>query len=69
MDDDDFMASLPEAVHVAVVLAWFKGLPTNDVLGDCGVIHELTHLLHIPDEPVIDIRAIREQFKEQLKLA
>lgn len=69
MDDDDFMASLPEAVHLAIVIAWFKDLPTGEVLGDCGVIHELAHLLHIPDEPMVDLKAIREQFKEQLKLA
>lgn len=69
MDNDEFMASLPEATHLAVIIAWFKGMPAHNVLGDCGIIHELVHLMHIPSEPTVCLPDIREQYAEQLKLA
>lgn len=69
MTDADFVDALPAAIHLACVLCWFKELPASIVLADDGVIHQLAHLLHIPDEPLVDLQAIRRQFDEQLALA
>lgn len=65
---DEFMDRLPEAIHLACIISWFKELPTQQVLSDYGIIHQLAHLMHIPDEPQISKEEIFEQFKKDLKL-
>lgn len=69
MTDEQFLGALPKAMHLACVLCWLKELPASAVLADDGIIHQLAHLLHIPDEPLIDLTEIRKQFNEQLALA
>lgn len=69
MSDERFLDALPQAMHLACVLCWLKELPSSQVLGDEGIIHQLAHLMHIPDEPLIDLAEIRKQFNEQLALA
>ena len=68
MTDEEFMKNLPSALHLASFICWFKEIPSYDCLSDKGIIHELIHLLHIPNEPLIILKEIRELFKEQLKL-
>ena len=68
--DEQFMADLPAALHFAVFVCWVKGLNAHWVLADDGIIHQLAHLIHLPDEPVImdDLPEIRRLFAEQLEL-
>lgn len=68
LSDDDFMKALPEAIHLACVICYFKEIPTSVCLSDLGIVHQLAHLLHIKDEPLIDLAEIRQLFCEQLKL-
>ena len=39
---------------------------SSSVLSDEGLIHQLIHLMHIPDEPLINVIAIRSQFEAEL---
>lgn len=69
MTDDEFKNHLPEALHFACFVCFLKEIPTRECLADEGIIHELVHLIHIPTEPMVSIKFIRELFKNQLKLA
>ncbi len=53
MTDKQFKKNLPAALHLAVFLCWFKELPSGMVLCDDGIIHQLVHLLHLKNEPII----------------
>lgn len=66
--DEEFMENLPSANHLANIICWFKEIPTSNCLSDKGIIHELAHLLHIKEEPAVDLKEIRKLFEEQLKL-
>ncbi len=69
LSDEDFLKKLPAALHLACVICWFKESPTDVVLSDVGIIHQLAHLLHMPDEPAVKIGEIRETFKSCLHLS
>lgn len=69
MSDSQFIHALPTALHLACIICWFKNIPTDIVLGDLGLIHELVHLLEMGDEGKHDIKRIRKLFKKQLKLS
>jgi len=68
MTDDEFRQAVGDALHFACVVGHLKEIGQS-ALADDGVIHQLVHLLVIPHEPLIDIREIRQQFAEILKLA
>lgn len=69
MTDAEFIDNLPTAIHLACAICFFKEIPTYVCLSDVGIIHELSHLLHIKNEPSIDISDIRAKFKDTLLLA
>ena len=69
MTDAEFMEALPAALHLACVICFLKERPTYLCLSDCGVIHELVHLLHIPDGNTTPLPSIRMLFADALKLA
>lgn len=68
MSDQEFMNNLPKAIHLACIICFFKEIPTNVCLADTGIIHLLTHLLHIPDENFEPLSEIRKLFEHNLKL-
>jgi len=65
LSDKEFMDRLPEIIHSACFIAWIKGLG-QDAISDVGIVHELAHLLHLPDQ--YNLKKIRKKFKI-LKLA
>lgn len=67
MNDDEFVKNIPAALHLACVILYLKEEPSYCVLCDRGIIHELVHLLHIPDDA--DLRHTRKMFELWLKLA
>ena len=69
MSDEEFLKNLPSALHTACIICFLKEIPTYVCLIDEGIIHELTHLLHIPEDCEKDLKRIRKLFKKQLKLA
>ncbi|OLF53408.1 hypothetical protein [Pseudomonas chlororaphis] len=71
MTDKRFLKELPAALHFAVFVCWFKELPASAVLSDEGIVHQLTHLIHLKGEPLVMSRLgeIRELFNKQLRLA
>jgi hypothetical protein len=69
MSDEEFMMNIPSALHLACVICFLKEIPGYVCLSDVGIIHELTHLLHIPDSPTSDLKGIRELFRVQLMLS
>lgn len=69
MSDKEFMANLPSATHLACIICYLKETPSYVCLSDEGIVHQLIHLMHIPDCPVIRLRPIRSLFKRTLMLA
>lgn len=69
MSDIKFMANLAHAAHLACVIGYLKEIPAEHLIGDKGIVHELIHLMCIPDGNTRTLREIREQFKKQLKLS
>jgi hypothetical protein len=61
--------NLIKALHFACIVLYLKEAGPEMTVSDKGIIHELVHLLDIPDEPLVDLAAIRDLFKEVLLLA
>lgn len=68
MSNEEFLSNINKAIHLATVISWFKELPNDMTISDIGIIHELIHLLDMPNEPIIDISCIRYKFNNYLKL-
>jgi len=68
LSDDEFIQQIKKALHLSCIISFIKKLDINDTVGDYGLIHQLVHLLDIPEEPLIDVKEIRKQFDTLLKL-
>ena len=70
LNDEQFLENLPNILHLTVFVCWFKGLSSNVVLADDGIVHQLVHLLTLRDEPLImgNLKEIRQLFNEQIAL-
>ncbi len=66
MGDEEFVANIKDAIHLACVICFFKEIRTEHCLNDTGIIHELVHILCETDP--VDIKEVRTLFAEQLKL-
>ena len=66
--DGEFMTNLPKILHYSCFACWVLGVPSQDCLSDEGLIHQLIHLLAIPDEPLINLKQIREQFNTEMHI-
>ena len=69
MSDIEFRSNLPSIIHFACVVCYLKEMPIYLCLSDEGIIHQLAHLIDIPDCKLIQIKQIRRLFKLHLKLA
>lgn len=65
---EEFKKRLPEILHFSCIVSYLKEFG-NESFSDEGLVHQLCHLLHIPDEPLIDAEKIRNLFIEQMKLS
>lgn len=68
LSDEQFMAELPNILHLAIFISYVKDLSNEATLSDDGIIHELVHLLTSPD-PSVDLKEIRKDFEVILKLS
>lgn len=68
MSNAQFLANLPAAAHFACVVGWFKEIGAEATIGDQGIVHELVHLMHIPETCGADLKRIRREFKTLLRL-
>lgn len=68
MSDEEFVKRLPEAAHLACVISFLKEFG-QWAISDVGIVHELIHLMHIPDGNTASLRDIRRIFEDQLKLS
>lgn len=68
LPDDKFIKEINKALHLSCIISFLKKLDIEDTIGDYGIIHQLIHLLDIPDEPLIDIKEIRNQFDLLVKI-
>lgn len=68
LTDEEFISDLKNILHLACFVSYIKELGSDSTLGDEGIIHQLVHLMCL-DDPIIDIKEIREQFETLLKLA
>lgn len=69
MSDVEFRKNLASALHLACIICYLKDIPTSKCLSDKGIVHELVHLLDIPEEENLDFKRIRELFEQELKLS
>lgn len=67
MSDEEFFADLPKLLHFVAFVAFLKEIPTNTLLCDDGLLHELIHMLN-GTELVTGKEEIRELFKELMRL-
>ena len=44
----DFFKNIPMILHFICIVSYIKEIPTNILLQDTGLIHELIHMLDIP---------------------
>jgi hypothetical protein len=70
MTDEEFAASALEILHFCCVTAFLKEIPTNSILIDDGIIHELIHLLveDTQQEALDRLPEIRETFNSLMEL-
>ena len=66
MDDDEFMKNVIDALHFACFVCFIKEISTEACLSDCGIVHELVHL--IAEGTETPLTEIRESFNRVLKL-
>ena len=66
MSDEEFIQNIEEILHFAVYVVYLKDIPTKDVMGDKGLIHELVHLLKKSTRNEVDINELRENFNKLL---
>lgn len=69
MTDEEFIKNLPSAIHLACIICFFKEVPHYLCLNDRGIIHELAHLLHIPESNTTSVEDIRKLFESSLELS
>jgi hypothetical protein len=67
LSDEEFVAQLPVALHLACMIGWLKELGADATIGDAGLVHELVHLFH--EGTPTPLSAIRDQFRLLLELA
>jgi len=67
--DSEFLSNLAEVLHIATIICFFKETPSYVCLADDGIIHQLVHLFHLPNDTILELVEIRNLFKEQLFLA
>lgn len=68
LNNADFMEQLPDILHLACMICFFKEMPNNVCLSDEGIIHQLTHLLANVDDSAVNLEGIREDFAKTLIL-
>lgn len=68
MKDEEFRRNLPDAAHFACVVCWLKEVGPDASIGDTGIVHQLIHLMTIGDDPIVQIKDVRKQFKKLLFL-
>lgn len=69
LSDKEFLECAKEALHLACIIAYLKEIPTATLLSDRGVIHLLSHQLHIPSDCKHEIVEMREKFQKVLALS
>lgn len=67
-DDEQFLKWLPDIIHFACFVSYFKQLSPAHTLSDEGIVHQLAHLLCC-SEPIICLEGIRKDFETLLKLS
>lgn len=66
MQDTDFIHNIPKILHFACFVCYLKEIPSQVLLVDNGLIHELIHLLNGVN--FHKIKEIRELFDLHCKL-
>lgn len=68
LPDSVFVSQIPEILHFCCFVSFIKGLDSSILLGDGGLIHELVHFIHIPNEPLLDLYEVRKNFEILMRL-
>lgn len=63
-----FLFRLPEVLHITCMISYLKEVPNEYLVGDESLIHNLAHLMHIPEEALVSAKEIKEQFEKEMKL-
>ena len=66
--DIEFLENIASIAHLACIISFYKDLPNVETLSDEGIVHQLIHLMDIPNEPLIDLQEIRCLFNKIMEL-
>lgn len=71
MSDVDFVAQAIKIFHFASFVCYFKNIPTQTILCDKGILHQLAHLIDedTKEDAIREISEIRERFNSICALA
>lgn len=68
MSDKEFIEKIWHIVHLISIISWFKEIPMEYIVGDLGLIHEISHHMCFDDGSKPNIEYIRKMFNEQCEL-
>lgn len=57
--DAEFREKLPNIAHFACIACWINNKSKNETIGDMGIVHELIHLMCLPET---DLQYVRDLF-------
>ncbi len=63
MSNIDFMNKLPKVAHFCCIVFYIERGKDREFVSDKGLLHEIIHLMHIPEEPMINLMEVREKFQ------
>lgn len=71
MTDEEFLSSVLDILHFACFVCYIKEMPTQWVLSDTGIVHELVHLMDPATRPdaEAELDRIRDTFNHDCCLA
>lgn len=67
--NEEFKEKLLEILHTTCIICHLKEIPSYNLVGDCGLIHEIVHVLNNTETFHSSIDNIREMWNSMCKLA
>lgn len=67
MSVEQFRLNISKVLHYSVFACYIFNIPSKDVCSDQGLLHQLIHLVDIPDEPLVQASEIQQLFATTIK--
>ncbi len=66
--NEEFLNNISEILHTTCIICHFKEIPAYNLIGDCGIIHELIHILNNVETCHYSLDKIRKMWEYQCRL-